>query len=111
MVRLVALIMGVVMPVAVHADCYWTGAGTDDLWSNPANWSGGVIPNPANGQVHINNAGATITNMPLINASAEAASYVWVGETAGTGIQASLTGHLVFSTPHTNSAAGAFPRS
>ncbi len=31
-------------------------------------------------------------------------------ETAGTAIQASLTGHLVFSTLHTNSAAGAFPR-
>ncbi len=31
-------------------------------------------------------------------------------ETAGTAIQAALTGHLVFSTLHTNSAAGAFPR-
>lgn len=32
------------------------------------------------------------------------------GETAGLAIQASLTGHLVFSTLHTNSAAGALPR-
>jgi type II secretory ATPase GspE/PulE/Tfp pilus assembly ATPase PilB-like protein len=31
-------------------------------------------------------------------------------ETAGLAIQASLTGHLVFSTIHTNSAAGALPR-
>ena len=31
-------------------------------------------------------------------------------ETASTAIQAALTGHLVFSTLHTNSAAGAFPR-
>lgn len=31
-------------------------------------------------------------------------------ETAGTAIQAALTGHLVFSTLHTNSAAGAYPR-
>ena len=31
-------------------------------------------------------------------------------ETAGLAIQASLTGHLVFSTLHTNSAAGALPR-
>ena len=31
-------------------------------------------------------------------------------ETAGTAIQASLTGHLVFTTLHTNSAAGAYPR-
>jgi type IV pilus assembly protein PilB len=31
-------------------------------------------------------------------------------ETAGTAIDASLTGHLVFSTLHTNNAAGAFPR-
>ena len=31
-------------------------------------------------------------------------------ETAGTAIQAALTGHLVFSTLHANSAAGAFPR-
>jgi len=32
------------------------------------------------------------------------------GETANTAIQASLTGHLVFSTLHTNNAAGAIPR-
>ncbi len=32
------------------------------------------------------------------------------GETANTAIQASLTGHLVFSTLHTNSAAGTFTR-
>lgn len=31
-------------------------------------------------------------------------------ETAGLAVQASLTGHLVFSTIHTNSAAGALPR-
>lgn len=31
-------------------------------------------------------------------------------ETASTAINAALTGHLVFSTLHTNSAAGAFPR-
>ena len=31
-------------------------------------------------------------------------------ETAELAIQASLTGHLVFSTVHTNSAAGALPR-
>ena len=31
-------------------------------------------------------------------------------ETAGTAIDASLTGHLVFSTLHTNNAAGAIPR-
>jgi type IV pilus assembly protein PilB len=31
-------------------------------------------------------------------------------ETAGLAIQASLTGHLVFSTLHTNSSAGALPR-
>lgn len=31
-------------------------------------------------------------------------------ETAGLAINAALTGHLVFSTLHTNSAAGAFPR-
>ena len=32
------------------------------------------------------------------------------GETAGLAINASLTGHLVLSTIHTNSAAGAIPR-
>lgn len=32
------------------------------------------------------------------------------GETASIAIQAALTGHLVFSTLHTNNAAGAFPR-
>jgi len=31
-------------------------------------------------------------------------------ETAALAVQASLTGHLVFSTVHTNSAAGALPR-
>jgi len=32
------------------------------------------------------------------------------GETAGIAMQASLTGHFVFSTIHTNDAAGTFPR-
>ncbi|HVW71967.1 MAG TPA: GspE/PulE family protein [Candidatus Paceibacterota bacterium] len=32
------------------------------------------------------------------------------GETAGIAIQAALTGHFVFSTIHTNDAAGTFPR-
>ncbi|MBR3253798.1 type II/IV secretion system protein [Candidatus Saccharibacteria bacterium] len=32
------------------------------------------------------------------------------GETAGLAVQAALTGHLVFSTLHTNSAAGILPR-
>jgi type IV pilus assembly protein PilB len=32
------------------------------------------------------------------------------GETAGIAIQAALTGHFVFSTLHTNNAAGTFPR-
>ncbi len=32
------------------------------------------------------------------------------GEVASTAVQASLTGHLVFSTLHTNDAAGTFPR-
>lgn len=32
------------------------------------------------------------------------------GETAGLAVQAALTGHLVFSTLHTNSAAGVLPR-
>lgn len=32
------------------------------------------------------------------------------GETAGIAVQASLTGHFVFSTIHTNDAAGTFPR-
>lgn len=32
------------------------------------------------------------------------------GETASIAVNAALTGHLVFSTLHTNSAAGAFPR-
>src|SRR3546814_9126627 len=32
------------------------------------------------------------------------------GETAGLGVQAALTGHLVFSTLHTNNAANCLPR-
>ena len=32
------------------------------------------------------------------------------GESANLGVQAALTGHLVFSTLHTNSAAGVLPR-
>jgi type IV pilus assembly protein PilB len=32
------------------------------------------------------------------------------GETASTAVNAALTGHLVFSTLHTNSAAGSYPR-
>ena len=49
-----------------------------------------------------------------LRASSQDLTLSWLrirdGETADLAIQAALTGHLVFSTPHTNNAATSLPR-
>lgn len=65
-----------------------------------------VQVNPAAGLTFANGLRAFLRQDPNIILVGE----IRDAETAGLAIQAALTGHLVFSTLHTNNAAGALPR-
>ncbi|OGG08575.1 hypothetical protein A2154_03990, partial [Candidatus Gottesmanbacteria bacterium RBG_16_43_7] len=70
---------------------------------------------PGTNQVHINVAAGLTFASGLRSFLRQDPNIILVGEirdseTADLAIQASLTGHLVFSTLHTNNAAGAVPR-
>ncbi len=70
---------------------------------------------PGVNQVQINPAAGLTFASGLRSFLRQDPNIIMVGEirdseTAGLAIQASLTGHLVFSTLHTNNAAGALPR-
>lgn len=41
------LLLAVALPSRAAADLTWTGLGDGTSWGNPANWSGGVAPGPA----------------------------------------------------------------
>lgn len=62
--------------------------------------------NPAAGMTFANGLRALLRQDPNIMMVGE----IRDGETAGLGVQAALTGHLVFSTLHTNNAATCLPR-
>jgi type IV pilus assembly protein PilB len=62
--------------------------------------------NPIAGMTFINGLRALLRQDPNIIMVGE----IRDGETAGLGVQAALTGHLVFSTLHTNNAATCLPR-
>lgn len=62
--------------------------------------------NPVAGMTFVNGLRALLRQDPNIIMVGE----IRDGETAGLGVQASLTGHLVFSTLHTNNAATCLPR-
>ena len=40
----VSLLAGLAASAALAADCIWTGAGLDNLWSNPDNWQDEIAP-------------------------------------------------------------------
>ncbi len=70
---------------------------------------------PGISQVQVNNQAGLTFASALRSFLRQDPDIMMVGEirdqeTAGLAVQASLTGHLVFSTLHTNSAAGAIPR-
>lgn len=82
-VIVVLVVSFLAMPAGVFADAYWTGGGSDNLWSNIDNWNA----DPANsGNVHINNGGGGITKMPLIATTASTTGGVYVGEGSGPGV-------------------------
>ncbi len=54
---------GAVTPSGVSRN--WTGAGGDDLWSNPANWAGGISPRPGDDVVFAVSSGLTRTRNDL----------------------------------------------
>lgn len=62
--------------------------------------------NPIAGMTFVNGLRALLRQDPNIIMVGE----IRDGETAGLGVQAALTGHLVFSTLHTNNAATCLPR-
>lgn len=62
--------------------------------------------NPVAGMTFINGLRALLRQDPNVIMVGE----IRDGETAGLGVQAALTGHLVFSTLHTNNAATCLPR-
>jgi len=51
--------------VSEAANVLWTGAGGDNLWSNPANWEGNKVPGPAD-WANIEAPGAVAPNGPLV---------------------------------------------
>lgn len=62
--------------------------------------------NPVAGMTFVNGLRALLRQDPNVIMVGE----IRDGETAGLGVQAALTGHLVFSTLHTNNAATCLPR-
>ena len=62
--------------------------------------------NPVAGMTFVNGLRALLRQDPNVIMVGE----IRDGETAGLGVQAALTGHLVFSTLHTNNAATSLPR-
>jgi len=62
--------------------------------------------NPVAGMTFVNGLRALLRQDPNVIMVGE----IRDGETAGLGVQAALTGHLVFSTLHTNNAATTLPR-
>ena len=64
MIYLASFIL-VVAFVNANANVMWSGAGADNLWTNPANWEGNKVPGPSD-WVNIEAPGAVAPNGPLI---------------------------------------------
>jgi len=79
------LVLGLVVDVQA-ANVDWTGAGLDDLWSTPENWSTGALPTAADRFRMINEpGGATIVTVGVVALDG------WVGAPVGDGQTAHLT--------------------
>lgn len=76
-----ALALGFVS-VTDAADIVWSGAGADNLWSNPANWEGNKVPT-AGDDALIEVPGAEPPNGPLIQDGIDAECSVLWNEVAG----------------------------
>ncbi|MBC8095607.1 MAG: PEP-CTERM sorting domain-containing protein [Akkermansiaceae bacterium] len=57
------LMLAVGLTLNARADTSWTGAAGDGLWTTAGNWSLGVVPQPGQGAMFINNQtmGTTVT--------------------------------------------------
>jgi hypothetical protein len=84
------LVLGPVAPTV--ADSVWTGDGADNLWSNPDNWFGGVLPTEAD-EVRINGPEAEAPNGPVIQDGIEAVAKVLISD-AGVSSMTMTGGHL-----------------
>jgi len=65
---LVALAWALAATPSPAATISWSGAGGDELWSNPANWTGGAVPTPDD-DVVINVPGGVTVRMDAPNTS------------------------------------------
>lgn len=77
----IVLVLGFVNN-ANAADIVWSGGGTDNLWSNPANWEGNKVPTAADDAL-IEVPGALPPNGPLIQDGIDAECSVLWNEVAG----------------------------
>jgi hypothetical protein len=78
------------------ADIVWTGAGADNLWSNPANWEGNKVPT-AGDDAMPEVPGAAAPNGPLIQDGIDAECAVLWNEVAGEPTMTMTGGTLTIS--------------
>ncbi len=64
--------------MSVHAQDYWIGEGSDNLWTNPSNW--GLEEVPQFGEIRVNGPEAEGTKGPLIEEGMEAIAGVLIAD-------------------------------
>ena len=72
-------VLVILAPATVDAQIAWSGAGGDNLWSNPDNWVGGAVPTASN-RVLINGPAATEPNGPVIEDGIEAVTELLIAD-------------------------------
>jgi autotransporter-associated beta strand protein len=103
----------------IDLQCVWTGAGTNNLWSNPANWSGCPVPFPvdyrdgfltilfpngARQTTNVNDLANVRVNFVIIEGRGAAPA---LADWQITGNQVTLAGRLNMNTgPHPTGGAG-----
>ena len=74
-----AVLLPFLWPVHAVAQISWTGGGADNLWSNPDNWAGGIVPT-AGDRVLVNGPAAHDPNGPVIEDGIEAITELLIAD-------------------------------